>query len=166
MVRFEFSVVSNNEDYDNKVNVVEYVESMTDGFNDYSLMEKIVDDLLVSNQIPSDVPNVKGLVTIVNGNPILESYVVLNVQEKSFEFGVSLGEIEFVQNFENMTEEESIELLTKLMETNEFETEEKTFGFINFRSGVGNYFVMTRPYRDGWSWDFDTDDTEVVEIVL
>jgi hypothetical protein len=164
--QFQFSVVSNNVDYDNETNVIEYVEPITKGFDDFNLMEKVVDDLLVNNQIPSGVPQVKGMVSIINGDPILESYVVFNVQEKSFEFGVSLGEIEFVQNFENMTEDESYELLEKLMEKNQFETDEKTFGFINFKSGVNSYFVMTRPYCDDWDWDFDTEDTEVVEIVL
>jgi hypothetical protein len=78
MVKFEFSVVSNNEDYDYKNNVIEYVESLTEGFDDYSKMEKIVDDLLGTGEIPSNVPNVKGLVSIVNNTPILASYVVLD----------------------------------------------------------------------------------------
>jgi hypothetical protein len=166
MVKFQFSVVSNNDDYDNEINVIEFVEPLTEGFDNHSLMEKIVDDFLVSNQIPSGVPQVKGMVTIVNDVPILESYVVFNVLEKSFEFGVSLGEIEFVQNLHNINEKDGYELLEKLMEKNQFEMDNKTFGIVMFRDTIKSCVVITRPYSDDWSWDFDTDDTKVIDIEL
>ena len=89
-----------------------------------------------------------------------------------FEFGVSLGNISFVQNWELLNETESSEevcynLLRKLMDTNLFETEELTYGMvISDEEKLNTYYVSTRPYVDGWSWDFDTDDTKEVEITL
>jgi capsid portal protein len=91
---------------------------------------------------------------------------------KFFEFGVSLGNISFVQNWdmENETEtseEVCVSVLEKLMDTNLFETEELTYGMvISDEEKLGTYYVSTRPYVDGWSWDFDHDDTKEVEISL
>jgi uncharacterized membrane protein YfhO len=89
-----------------------------------------------------------------------------------FEFGVSLGQIEFVQNWDldindNCSEENCVSVLEKLMDTNKFETEEKTFGMVIRSEEKDNtYFVLTRPYVDGWSWDFDHEDTIEVEITI
>jgi hypothetical protein len=89
-----------------------------------------------------------------------------------FEFGVSLGQIEFVQNWDldlndNCSEENCVSVLEKLMDTNQFETEEKTFGMVIRNEEKDNtYFVLTRPYIDGWSWDFDHEDTIEVEITI
>jgi hypothetical protein len=89
-----------------------------------------------------------------------------------FEFGVSLGQIEFVQNWDldlndNCSEENCVSVLEKLMDTNKFETEEKTFGMVIRNEEKDNtYFVLTRPYVDGWSWDFDHEDTIEVEITI
>ena len=89
-----------------------------------------------------------------------------------FEFGVSLGQIEFVQNWDldindNCSEENCVSVLEKLMDTNQFETEEKTFGMVIRNEEKDNtYFVLTRPYVDGWSWDFDHEDTIEVEITI
>ena len=89
-----------------------------------------------------------------------------------FEFGVSLGQIEFVQNWDldlndNCSEENCVSVLEKLMDTNQFETEEKTFGMVIRNEEKDNtYFVLTRPYVDGWSWDFDHEDTKEIEISL
>ena len=89
-----------------------------------------------------------------------------------FEFGVSLGQIEFVQNWDldlndNCSEENCVSVLEKLMDTNQFEMEEKTFGMVIRNEEKDNtYFVLTRPYIDGWSWDFDHEDTIEVEITI
>ena len=89
-----------------------------------------------------------------------------------FEFGVSLGQIEFVQNWDldindNCSEENCVSVLEKLMDTNQFETEEKTFGMVIRNEEKDNtYFVLTRPYVDDWSWDFDHEDTIEVEITI
>jgi uncharacterized membrane protein YfhO len=89
-----------------------------------------------------------------------------------FEFGVSLSQIEFVQNWDldlndNCSEENCVSVLEKLMDTNQFETEEKTFGMVIRNEEKDNtYFVLTRPYVDGWSWDFDHEDTIEVEITI
>jgi len=89
-----------------------------------------------------------------------------------FEFGVSLGQIEFVQNWDldlndNCSEENCVSVLEKLMDTNQFETEEKTFGMVIRNEEKDNtYFVLTRPYVDGWSWDFDHEDSIEVEITI
>ena len=83
-----------------------------------------------------------------------------------FEFGVSLNEIEFVQNCEHSTEEECEDILTKLMETGEFETNEKTYGLVYWDRSTDRYFVDVRPYVDGWSWDFDHEDTTELVITL
>ena len=89
-----------------------------------------------------------------------------------FEFGVSLGQIEFVQNWDldlndNCSEENCVSVLEKLMDTNQFEMEEKTFGMVIRSEEKDNtYFVLTRPYVDGWSWDFDHEDTIEVEITI
>jgi uncharacterized membrane protein YfhO len=89
-----------------------------------------------------------------------------------FEFGVSLGQIEFVQNWDldlndNCSEENCVSVLEKLMDTNQFEMEEKTFGMVIRNEEKDNtYFVLTRPYVDGWSWDFDHEDTIEVEITI
>ena len=91
---------------------------------------------------------------------------------KFFEFGVSLGQIEFVQNWdmENDTEtseEECVSVLEKLMDTNVFECEEKTYGMVILNEEEDNtYFISTRPFVEDWSWDFDTDDTKEIEISL
>ena len=91
---------------------------------------------------------------------------------KFFEFGVSLGNINFVQNWdmENETEtseEVCVSVLEKLMDTNKFETEEKTFGMVIRSEEKDNtYFVLTRPYVDGWDWDFDHEDSVEVEITI
>jgi uncharacterized membrane protein YfhO len=89
-----------------------------------------------------------------------------------FEFGVSLGQIEFVQNWDldindNCSEENCVSVLEKLMDTNKFETEEKTFGMVIRSEEKDNtYFVLTRPYVDGWDWDFDHEDSIEVEITI
>ena len=89
-----------------------------------------------------------------------------------FEFGVSLGQIEFVQNWDldindNCSEENCVSVLEKLMDTNQFEMEEKTFGMVIRNEEKDNtYFVLTRPYVDGWSWDFDHEDSIEVEITI
>jgi uncharacterized membrane protein YfhO len=45
--------------------------------------------------------------------------------------------------------------------------EEKTFGMVIRNEEKDNtYFVLTRPYVDGWSWDFDHEDTIEVEITI
>jgi hypothetical protein len=168
--RFTFSVVSNHVDYDNETNVIEFVECDMGNLS-YDVMEKIVDDLLGDNKIPSGVPNVRGLVYVLsNGDVILDSYVVKNHDQSldhvMFEFGVSLNEIEFVQNWEGSTEEECLDILTKLMETNQFETDEKTFGLVYWEKSTNVYYVQVRPYVDGWSWDFDHEDTTELEITL
>ena len=86
---------------------------------------------------------------------------------KSFEFGVSLGQIEFVQNWDiGITEELCVGILEKLMNTNKFETQEKTYGSVIFDYKDNEYSVMTRPYVEDWSWDFDHDDTTEIEITL
>ena len=47
------------------------------------------------------------------------------------------------------------------------EMEEKTFGMVIRNEEKDNtYFVLTRPYVDGWSWDFDHEDTIEVEITI
>ena len=89
-----------------------------------------------------------------------------------FEFGVSLGQIEFVQNWDldlndNCAEENCVSVLEKLMDTNQFETEEKTFGMVIRSEEKDNtYSVLTRPYVDGWDWDFDHEDSIEVEITI
>ena len=91
---------------------------------------------------------------------------------KSFEFGVSLGQIEFVQNWdmENDTEtseEECVSVLEKLMDTEIFECEEKTYGMVILNEEEEDtYFISTRPFVEDGSWDFDTDDTKEVEITI
>ena len=91
---------------------------------------------------------------------------------KSFEFGVSLGNISFVQNWdmENETEtseEPCVSVLEKLMDTNLFETDELTYGMVIVNEDkLDTYYVSTRPFVDDWSWDFDTDDTKEIEISL
>ena len=91
---------------------------------------------------------------------------------KFFEFGVSLNNISFIQNWDMENDTESSEdicynLLRKLMDTNTFETEELTYGMvISDDEKLDTYYVSTRPYVDGWSWDFDHDDTKEVEIKL
>ena len=161
-----FSIVSNDPDYDNLSNVIEFVE----GIDDFNFMEKTVDDFLMKGLIPSNVPKVQGFINIDDqGNTTLESYVILEEPEVvSFEFGVSLGEIEFVQNYEfdELTEEECEEILTKLMSTGLFEIEEKTFGVVYWLVGTENYKVNVRPYIDGWDWDFDHPDTKEIDISL
>jgi hypothetical protein len=53
------------------------------------------------------------------------------------------------------------------MDTNKFETEEKTFGMVIRSEEKDNtYFVLTRPYVDGWDWDFDHEDSVEVEITI
>ena len=91
---------------------------------------------------------------------------------KSFEFGVSLGNISFVQNWdmENETEtseEQCVSVLEKLMDTNLFETDELTYGMVIVNEDkLDTYYVSTRPFVDAWSWDFDTADTKEIEISL
>ena len=89
---------------------------------------------------------------------------------KFFEFGVSLGQIEFVQNWdmENDTEtseEECVSVLEKLMDTELFECEEKTYGMVILNDD-DTYNVGTRPFVEDWSWDFDHKDTKEIEISL
>jgi hypothetical protein len=86
---------------------------------------------------------------------------------KSFEFGVSLGQIEFVQNWDLVVSEElCVGILEKLMDTNKFEIEEKTYGTVIFDYKDNLYSVMTRPYVEDWEWDFDHPDTIEFEISL
>jgi hypothetical protein len=91
---------------------------------------------------------------------------------KFFEFGVSLGQIEFVQNWdtENDTktsEEECVSVLEKLMDTELFECEEKTYGMVILNEKKDDtYYVSTRPFVEDWSWDFDHEDTKEIEISL
>jgi len=91
---------------------------------------------------------------------------------KSFEFGVSLGNISFVQNWdmENETEtseEVCVSVLEKLMDTNLFETDELTYGMVIVNDEkLDTYYVSTRPFVEDWSWDFDHEDTKEIEISL
>ena len=86
---------------------------------------------------------------------------------KSFEFGVSLGQIEFVQNWDLVISEEvCVGILEKLMDTNKFEMDEKTYGSVIFDDRDTTYSVMTRPYVEDWEWDFDHPDTKEIEISL
>ena len=86
---------------------------------------------------------------------------------KSFEFGVSLGQIEFVQNWDLVVSEElCVGILENLMDTNKFEFEEKTYGTVIFDYKDNLYSVMTRPYVEDWEWDFDHPYTIEFEISL
>ena len=91
---------------------------------------------------------------------------------KFFEFGVSLGNISFVQNWdmENETEtseEVCVSVLEKLMDTNVFECEEKTYGMVILNEEEDDtYYVSTRPFVEDWEWDFDHPDTKEIEISL
>jgi hypothetical protein len=91
---------------------------------------------------------------------------------KFFEFGVSLGQIEFVQNWDmendtNTSEEECVSVLEKLMDTEIFECEEKTYGMVILNEEEDDtYHVSTRPFVEDWSWDFDHKDTKEIEISL
>jgi hypothetical protein len=86
---------------------------------------------------------------------------------KSFEFGVSLGQIEFVQNWDLVVSEElCVGILEKIMDTNVFECEKKTYGTVIFDYKDNLYTIMTRPYVEDWEWDFDHEDTKEVEITL
>jgi len=91
---------------------------------------------------------------------------------KFFEFGVSLGQIEFVQNWDmendtNTSEEECVSVLEKLMDTEIFECEEKTYGMVILNEKEDDtYHVSTRPFVEDWSWDFDHEDTKEIEISL
>ena len=69
---FQFSVVSNYEDFDYVNDFIEYV----DGYDDYQVMEDIVTDLLILNRIPRGVPHVKGTIR-KSGDEI--SFVELNI---------------------------------------------------------------------------------------
>ena len=89
-----------------------------------------------------------------------------------FEFGVSLGNIEFVQNWDldvndNCSEENCVSVLEKLMDTEKFECEEKTYGTVILNEEKENtYYVSTRPYVEDWSWDFDHNDTIEIEVTI
>jgi hypothetical protein len=89
-----------------------------------------------------------------------------------FEFGVSLDNISFVQNWELLNETESSEdvcynVLRKLMDTKFFETEQLTYGMvISNDEKLNTFYVSTRPYVDDWSWDFDHHDTKEYEITI
>jgi hypothetical protein len=89
-----------------------------------------------------------------------------------FEFGVSLGNIEFVQNWDldindNCSEENCVSVLEKLMDTEKFECEEKTYGMIILNEEKENtYYVSTRPFVEDWSWDFDHKDTIEIEVTI
>jgi hypothetical protein len=91
---------------------------------------------------------------------------------KFFEFGVSLGNISFVQNWDLYNETESSEdicynLLRKLMDTDLFETEELTYGMVIVNEDkLDSYYVSTRPFVEDWEWDFDHPDTKEIEISL
>jgi hypothetical protein len=168
MRKFMFSIVSNDPDYDFEQNVIEFTEGLEDW--DYDLMEGSVDRHLSTGEIPSGMGKVQGVIIVdEEGNTTLESYVVFKGGDiKSFEFGVSLGQVEFVQNFEDdeLDENECIDLVEKLMESRLIETEFKTYGYVKWTEGSGIYVVMFRPYVDDWEWDFDHDDTESVIITL
>ena len=93
--------------------------------------------------------------------------MIMKNNVKSFEFGVSLGQIEFVQNWDLVVSEElCVGILEKLMDTNVFECEEKTYGTVIFDYKDSLYTIMTRPYVEDWEWDFDHEDTKEVEITL
>jgi hypothetical protein len=90
---------------------------------------------------------------------------------KFFEFGVSLGQIEFVQNWgmgiDDSTEEQCVSVLEKLMDTKLFECEEKTYGMVILNEEEDDtYYVSTRPFVEDWEWDFDHEDTKEIEISL
>ena len=84
----------------------------------------------------------------------------------SFEFGVSLGTIDFIQNEVDCTEDECTLILTKFMEKNEIECEVKTHGLVMWDEGDKECQVLTRPYVEDWSWDFDHEDTTEVMLSL
>jgi hypothetical protein len=81
---------------------------------------------------------------------------------KSFEFGVSLKGIEFVQNEDNITTQEGYEIVQSLIDRDLIESEVKTMGMVIIVDGETE--VMTRPYVEDWSWDFDHPDTKNVII--
>ena len=82
---------------------------------------------------------------------------------KSFEFGVSLGYIDFVQNEQNVTTEEGYKIVQSLIDRKLIESEEKTMGMV-IMDEVSTE-VSTRLYiENGWEWDFDTKDTKCIKI--
>jgi predicted AlkP superfamily phosphohydrolase/phosphomutase len=52
--------------------------------------------------------------------------------KKSFEFSYCLDEVEFIENMENITEEEGGEIVKKLMKSDEIYVGERTKGFVSF----------------------------------
>jgi hypothetical protein len=56
--------------------------------------------------------------------------------EKSFEFSYCLDEVEFIENMENITEEEGVEIVKKLMKSDEVYVGERTKGFVFFNDDV------------------------------
>jgi len=56
--------------------------------------------------------------------------------EKSFEFSYCLDEVEFIDNMENITEEEGEEIVKKLMKSDEIYVGERTKGFVTFDDSI------------------------------
>ena len=55
---------------------------------------------------------------------------------KSFEFSYCLDEVEFIENMENITEEEGEEIVKKLMKSDEIYVGERTKGVVSFDDEV------------------------------
>ena len=76
--------------------------------------------------------------------------------EKYFEFSYCLDEVEFIENTENITEEEGIEIVKKLMKSDEIYVGERTKGFVTFDDSVQpivydvNYEYCTEVGDDEW----------------
>jgi predicted AlkP superfamily phosphohydrolase/phosphomutase len=55
---------------------------------------------------------------------------------KSFEFSYCLDEVEFIENMENITEEEGEEIVKKLMKSDEIYVGERTKGSVTFDDSI------------------------------
>ena len=55
---------------------------------------------------------------------------------KSFEFSYCLDEVEFIENMENITEEEGEEIVNKLMKSDEIYVGERTKGSVTFDDSI------------------------------
>jgi hypothetical protein len=66
MVEFKFVVVSGQEDYDYMENVIEVVEQTSGIEVEMNVMEKVVSDLIKSNEILSGVSRVEGTIKMLD----------------------------------------------------------------------------------------------------
>ena len=83
--------------------------------------------------------------------------------EKSFEFSYCLDEVEFVEYMENITEEESIEIVKKLMKSDEIYVGERTKGMVSFNDSVQPIvYDVNYEYYEGPGEDWGDDEWVVV----